>query len=118
MGHLVLVVEDDLDCRQAVVMCLSENGFKTRTANSGLEALESLESPELPDAILLDLRLPELDGWTFVERMREHPMLTNIPVVALSGSAFGPVSADDFHAFLTKPFDAEVLVQTLRRVIA
>lgn len=118
MDRLVLIVEDDLDCREAIVLCLSEHGFKTQTAKNGIEALEALGTSDLPDVILLDLRMPELDGWTLVERMREHPMLANLPVVALSGSAFGPVSADAFHAFLTKPFDADVLVQTLHRVIA
>lgn len=100
-------------------MCLSRNGFKTRTANNGFEALGTLgDSTTLPDVILLDLRMPELDGWTFVERMREHPMLVNLPVVALSGSAFGPPSADAFHAFLMKPFDEDTLVHTLNTAIA
>ena len=115
-GSRVLVVEDDLDCREAIVSCLSTGGFQVAAASNGVEALNSLDGMSLPDVILLDLRMPGLDGWTLVERMREHPRLARIPVVALSGSAFGPATADTFSAFLTKPFDAAELKRTLLRV--
>lgn len=117
-GSRVLVVEDDSDCREAIVTSLSARGFRVASATNGIEALSSLSDVSLPDVIVLDLRLPELDGWTLVERMREHPRLAHIPVVALSGSAFGPASADSFQAFLPKPFNADELTRTLQRVTA
>ena len=117
-GSRVLIVEDDNDCREALVSSLSAEGFAVSAASDGMEALSSLGAPSLPDVIVLDLRLPQLDGWTLVERMREHPRLARIPVVALSGSVFGAVSADSFEAFLPKPFDLDELKQTLERVTA
>lgn len=115
-GSRVLVVEDDCDCREAIVACLSTDGFKVDSVSNGVEALTSLDAASLPDVILLDLRMPGLDGWTLAEHMREHPRLARIPVVALSGSAFGPATAGAFSAFLTKPFDAAELKRTLLRV--
>ena len=117
-GSRVLVVEDDVACREALVSSLSAEGFAVSEACDGIEALSSLGKPSLPDVILLDLRLPQIDGWTFLERMREHPRLAHIPVVALSGSAFGAASADAFQAFLPKPFDLLELKETLERVTA
>jgi CheY-like chemotaxis protein len=85
MSHSVLVVEDDVDIRQALVEILEEHGFPAIGAADGAEALDYLrKAPELPCLILLDLMMPVMDGATFREEQRKEPRIASIPVVVLS----------------------------------
>ena len=85
MSHTVLVVEDDLDIRQALMEILDEHGFAALGARDGAEALDLLSrATELPCLILLDLMMPVMDGASFREAQRKDPRLASIPVVVLS----------------------------------
>lgn len=114
----VLVVEDDDDCRETIDICLSDAGFEVSTASDGVAGLRFLSEGMVPDVILLDLRLPQLDGWTLLDLLSEHPRLCNIPVVVLSGSVFAPTSTQKARHFLRKPIDEALLTATLRDVAA
>ncbi|HAN45396.1 MAG TPA: hybrid sensor histidine kinase/response regulator, partial [Cyanobacteria bacterium UBA8156] len=81
----LLVVEDDASSRELVCRLLHEAGYRTRTAANGLAALESL-AQEVPDAILLDLTMPEMDGFQFMEHLRQEPSLSHIPVIVLTAA--------------------------------
>lgn len=108
----VLVVDDAEDVRRSLCETLDEHGYVTKVAGDGLEALELIIEAQ-PDVILLDLRMPGLDGITVAQRLREDPAARSIPVILLTAcrdveskvSAFA-AGVDDY---VTKPFEfAEV----------
>ena len=81
----ILVVDDDADVREAVEEILRAEGYETRGAANGKEALEALESgDERPDLILLDLMMPIMDGWDFLFWLDEREDLRSTPVAIIS----------------------------------
>ncbi len=80
----VLVVEDDADLREAIRQVLEEEGYRVRSAADGEEALRILESEEVPCLILLDLMMPGMNGWEFLERKSRDERLGGCPVVVVS----------------------------------
>ena len=79
----ILAVDDDPKIRELYLASLSADGYRVHTAANGHEALEMAEAIE-PDVILLDLMMPEVDGFTVVERLKQHPRLMDIPVIVVS----------------------------------
>lgn len=84
-GHLVLVVEDDLDMREVERQMLDFAGYEVLVAGNGREALETL-SDQRPSVILLDLMMPVMDGLTFLAERRRLGLGEDIPVVCVSAS--------------------------------
>ena len=110
----VLLVEDDVDVREAVADTLEEAGYHVIVARHGLEALGLLRagSPR-PCLILLDLMMPVMDGWQFRDEQRKHPELAQIPVVALSAhSGLRDLDAADH---LRKPIQLRMLIGVVER---
>ena len=108
--RLVLVVDDDPDILQTLALCLSTEGYRVLMAANGREALDVL-SREQPAVILLDLMMPVMDGWQFVNEidargMRKSPLLILSADRAVQGHA-AKLRAD---AFLAKPFDLDELL--------
>ncbi len=116
--RLVLVVDDDVDIRDALIDVLEEDGFRAVGASNGAEALDRLHAGLRPDLILLDLMMPVMDGWEFLRRRRGDPEANTIPVVVLSaaGKSLRPhvrsLGADEF---LEKPVEAEDLLDAVSR---
>ena len=113
----ILMVEDDAVIREATQLTLERHGYDVTTAEDGLEAIESFEKIH-PDAVMLDIMLPGLDGISVCRRIRET---RTVPIVMVSarGDALDVVlgleaGADDY---VTKPFDTQVLVARLRAVL-
>jgi CheY-like chemotaxis protein len=107
-GDHILVVEDDHDIRHALVELLDDEGYQTRTARNGAEALSHLDRAAPPRMILLDLMMPVMDGWTFRARQLENPEWSQIPVVVMSATCDVQTASDlNADAFLTKPVPAE-----------
>jgi signal transduction histidine kinase/CheY-like chemotaxis protein len=79
----LLVVDDDAVNRCRAAQCLRERGWRVREAGNGLEALALLKE-SVPDLILLDLIMPEMDGFTFLEQLRQSPKHGSVPVVVLT----------------------------------
>jgi DNA-binding response OmpR family regulator len=79
----ILIVDDDSNIRELFVDTLSPHGFKCLTARDGLEGL-NLSLTKNPDIILLDLRMPEMDGLTMLRELRKTESGKNIPVIILS----------------------------------
>jgi two-component system cell cycle response regulator DivK len=117
---LVLVVDDFEDNREMFAEFLSFSGFRVAQASNGRQALE-LAFDLLPDVILMDLSLPELDGWEATRRLKQDERTARIPVLALSGHTLAGHSQEAVDAgcdvFLTKPCLPEVLVAEIRRVL-
>jgi two-component system chemotaxis response regulator CheY len=114
----VLVVEDDKPIADLVVEALEELGLETDVARNGAEALTHLAA-NLPDVIVLDLMMPVMHGWEFVERYREATGGEIIPIVVIS--AAGAVTRSMYElgvrAFLAKPFNLEELIGTVATVM-
>ncbi len=83
LGKSVLIVEDDEDTRALLTKTMSANGFEVIEAENGRVALERLEA-ELPSLVLLDLMMPEMDGFQFAEELRKNDKWESIPIVVLT----------------------------------
>ncbi len=115
----ILVVEDDAATRSALCEYLMGAGYRVRTAGTGAEGLSALQASNDVDAILLDLVMPDMDGFELLRRHRE--MQGRAAVVVLSGlsEAENVVKAMKFGAadYLPKPFDPSELDLVLRRAL-
>jgi CheY-like chemotaxis protein len=108
----VLIVDDDDDVRETLRACLEEEGFVVRTARNGVEALAQLGDGAPPGLILLDLMMPEMNGWEVLERLRSDQARASIPVAVMSGSHRGDVQAANY--VVPKPFDLGAMVELVR----
>lgn len=112
----VLLVEDDNDLREALSDALVESGHRVATAVDGNDGLRQLREAR-PDVVVLDLMMPNLDGWQFRVAQRKDPMLATIPVVAISASGSPTAAAVDADLFLRKPIEADVLLHAVEAVV-
>ncbi len=112
----ILVVDDDPDIRQVLSDRMSSFGYAVETANDGREALEALKKSGF-DGMLLDMRMPEIDGNEVLRRTREsHPALPIVVVTATSvKESASQAVAKGACAYLIKPFDAAQLKQTVEQ---
>jgi CheY-like chemotaxis protein len=110
----ILVVEDDADSRAFVEILLSHRGYAPIGACNGQEALTTAEHSN-PSLILLDLMMPGMDGYQFLRAKRQHPTLSNVPVVVLSGVP-NPAAVVGEHGVvscLRKPIEFESLLAAI-----
>lgn len=110
----VLVVDDDDDVLTVLEALLDAEGYEVWPASDGEQALALLEDIPTPGLILLDLILPNVDGWEFCERRRDDPLLSWIPVVAFTEPACRPPPVD-VQAVLPKPLRIQMLLEIARR---
>ncbi len=114
----ILVVEDDDDLRALLEALLARQGYQVETADSGLNALAALSTFK-PHLILLDLAMPDMDGFTFLERKNGNVKIQNIPVIILTArdSNKDVIRALDLGAqnYITKPFDNANLLARIAR---
>jgi len=112
----VLVVDDDPDILELISIILREEGMDVLIARSGRQALHLLRTEDGVDVVLLDLVLPETDGFAVLEAMHHKGTGSNVPVVAFSAHdsmRFEALEAGA-EAFLPKPFELDQLVSTVR----
>ncbi len=118
---LVLLVDDEPVLLRMLEVNLRIAGFDVRTASSGTGALDAAAEVR-PDVVVLDLGLPDLDGWEVLGRLRASAELADTPVIVLSGTDRDAADdhgyASSVHAFLTKPVEPADLVETVRRAAA
>ncbi len=86
-GQYILVVDDDDDFRETLSEVLTEAGYPVQQAENGEVAL-ARAAEEAPGIVLLDLKMPVLDGWGVMERMRENPRSAAVPILVLSAYGF------------------------------
>ena len=111
----ILVIDDDDDIRAVLAMVLDEAGFRVVTAANGREALEHLREDPQPDVILLDLMMPEMDGYQFRAEQQRDPALRAIPtLIVTAGTVTSRVEALGAEAILRKPVGLRRLVDTIR----
>ena len=115
----VLVVDDSEDIRTTIRYVLEDHGFTVACAANGREALDMLLRDETrPALILLDLTMPEMDGWTFRQEQQKVPRLAQIPVVLFSGHHDAARAAQSLNAaaLLTKPLRLDGLVTLVQKL--
>jgi CheY-like chemotaxis protein len=113
-GARVLVVEDDVDIRSALVEYLSLEGYDVAAAENGRDGLARLQTGPTPHAVLLDVHMPVMDGMTALQRMRQNPAWAEIPVILASADPVAPTAQAD--GFLQKPFTLDELMSALSDV--
>ena len=116
----ILVVEDFEDNRFMMRRLLEMSGYRVLEAVNGEEAV-TLACSELPELILMDLSLPQLDGLAATRRIRQHPELRDLPIVAVSAHDTADFHADALAAgcndYVTKPIDFDQLEALLNRLL-
>jgi DNA-binding response OmpR family regulator len=117
-GSHVLIVDDEPMVLTATKIVLRSVGFRVSVAESGDAGL-ALAQQDTPDLILLDVMMPDVDGWETLGRLTEHPATRGVPVIIFTAREHtrGPQLARDLgaSAYLRKPFDAEELIELVRR---
>ena len=115
----VLVVDDDDVIRQLITVNLELEGFDVITAVDGQDALDKVKDAK-PHVVTLDVMMPRIDGWEAAARLRQDPETAHVKVILLSARA---QEADiqrgeriGVDAYLTKPFDPDELIDTVRRL--
>ena len=116
-ASLILVVDDERDIRSTVAEMLELEGYAVGEAANGAEALEVVER-QVPDVILLDMRMPILDGWGFAAELRRRGM--RIPIVVMTAARDAARWADEIAAngALAKPFGFDELLRAVREARA
>ena len=113
----ILVVEDNVNVRENILDLLDAENFYAIEANNGRMGLE-LANKEVPDLIICDVMMPELDGYDVLDRLRQHPLTATIPFIFLTAKS----SKNDFRQgmrlgaddYLTKPFTRNELLETIQ----
>lgn len=111
-SKIVLVVDDDPDLLDVVRFALEGEGFDVETAENGEQALAYLRTGVRPALVLLDLMMPVMNGWKFLDEIAKTPSLRPVPVVVLSAAERVEVPAGAV-AFARKPIDLGSLVEVI-----
>lgn len=110
----VLIVEDNTDIREMLKMALEYRGYKVYEAENGQKGLEALSKLKAPCLILLDLMMPVMNGWEFMEALREDMTLLTIPIVVVTAYSEKANSlSDKTEGIIKKPIDLKKLYQSV-----
>ena len=121
MLHKILAVDDERHIVRLIQVNLERAGYEVVTAFDGKDALEKVEL-ENPDLVILDVTLPDMDGFEMLQNLRKNPATRELPVIMLTaksqdaGGFQGWQSGAD--CYLTKPFDLRELTSFVRRILA
>ena len=114
-GQYILVVDDDDDFRETVAEVLKAAGYPVQEAENGERALEAVRE-EQPGIVLLDLKMPVLDGWGVMERMRQDPRSAAVPILILSAYGFEWESElTGAQGYIPKSVGMEEIVERVRK---
>lgn len=112
-SKLILVVEDEPDLQRLIKLFLERSGYAVTTADNGLVALQKLNHA-LPDLVITDIMMPEMNGIELIKEMKKKDEWANIPVVVTSAMIAEPEITKLSDEFLNKP----VAISTLRRTLS
>ena len=114
----ILLIEDERDLRETLKLLLELEGFRVTAAQNGREGLDLLDDRTPPCLIVLDLMMPIMSGWEFLETIKRerHTLLTATALLVITAAAdVGPYPTDLGCRVLKKPFDVEPLLQIARQ---
>jgi len=117
----ILVVDDDPDLQKLVRTYLSLEGYKMRAALKRDDILAALRQQPPPDLVLLDVQLPDANGFDILDRMRHHPALKSMPVIMLTAEATRESVLRGLRGgadgYVTKPFEPDMLITAVKAVL-
>jgi DNA-binding NarL/FixJ family response regulator len=120
MAGQVLLVDDEPGLREAVQAYLEDSGFEVDVASNAREGLE-LAQQKLPDLIITDIMMPQVDGYQFLKQLREDPQFKTLPVVFLTARGMTTDRIQGYNAgcdaYLSKPFDPDELVAIVSNLL-
>ena len=119
---IILCIEDEQEMIDLIRLILSRRGFDVRVANSGEEGLAIIRK-EHPDLILLDLMMPDMDGWEVYQQMKADDATKNIPVIVVTARAQSIDKVLGLHIakvddYIAKPFSPQELLNSVDNVLA
>ena len=112
----ILVVEDDANLRNLYRTALTSAGYAVVAVEDGIDALRRVSS-KAPQAVVLDLALPRMDGRDVSRELRARPDTRDIPIVVVSGTDMRDLNPEDFACLLHKPIHPEALVYAVERCL-
>ncbi len=120
-GKLVVCIEDEQEMIDLVQLILGRRGFQVEGANGGLEGLEKVQQKK-PDLVLLDLMMPDMDGWEVYQRMKSDESLREIPVIVITAKAQSIDKVLGLHIakvddYITKPFGPQELLESVEKIL-
>lgn len=117
----VLVIDDDPDLQKLIRTFFVMEGFQARAAYRRDDILAALRIKPMPDLVLLDVQLPDANGFDLLARFREHAVLKTMPIVMLTAEASREAVLKGLHGgadgYITKPFEPDVLVTAVKAVL-
>ena len=120
MKQKILIVEDEPEIAELIRMHMDRNGFQTTVVHSGKAGIDEI-ARSMPDCVLLDLMLPDLDGLEVCRRLRRHEETEKLPVIMVTakGEESDVVTGIELGAddYITKPFSPRVLVARVKSVL-
>ncbi len=120
MKKLVLIVDDEDLTRQMIAMFMKMDGYDTVEAEDGVDALEKVAKRQ-PDAIILDVMMPVMDGITMCKKLRKNPATASIPVLMLSGRSQLGAEEDGLdagaNAYMKKPMEPKEMMVILNELM-
>lgn len=121
MPEKILIVDDDVDTLKLVGLIVQRQGYEVQVASSGAQALAMLQS-EVPDLVLLDIMMPEMDGYEVARKMREDPRTAEVPIIMFTAKSQLDDKVAGFEAgaddYLTKPTQPRELLAHIKAVLA
>ncbi|MBC7241769.1 MAG: response regulator [Anaerolineae bacterium] len=119
---VILCIEDEPEMIDLIRLILERRGYKVLGAVGGEEGMKALEA-QVPDLILLDLMMPDMDGWEVFRQVRANPRLQHIPVVVVTAKAQSIDKVLGLHIakvddYITKPFGPQELIEAVERVLS
>lgn len=114
--NVILLIEDDDSIREITKELLETEGYRVTSASNGKAALDLLAGMiELPNLILLDLMMPVMDGWAFMERKRLDQRLASIPIIAFSALEERKISSAKADDVIRKPASPDVMLKVIQK---
>ena len=121
MPEKILIVDDDLDTLRLVGLMLQHQGYRIIAANSGIQAI-AMAQTDKPDLILLDIMMPEMDGYEVARKLRTDPATNNMPIIMFTAKTQVDDKVAGFEAgaddYLTKPTQPRELFAHVKAVLA
>ncbi len=116
----ILYIEDTFENRMLIRRILEAEGYKVWEAENARQALDLLQN-ELPDLILMDINMPDIDGYTLTSRLRKNPLFNNIPIVALTANVMRGDRERSLEAgcdgYVQKPIDVDQFPEQIKRFL-
>ena len=114
-SNFVLIVDDDLDLLEVTSFVIENEGMAVKTARNGEEALALLRTGRRPRLVLVDLIMPVMNGWEFLDEVAKDPSLRQIPIVVLTATEH--VQVTGAVEVLSKPIDLMALLQVVEHYV-